>query len=133
MEEDDVLIDEDQMEDELPDDGEVEEEFMVDGVSQSFPKLTPTAAGTKGSIRRIPVPPHRYTPLRNDWVKICSPIVHNLKLQIRMNPKQRTIEIRVIQFTKKIIKSNLLIIHFYFQKKKVFRTYRRYWYITKGC
>ena len=102
MDEDEVLIDEEQMEDELPEDGD-DEEFMVDGVAaQSFPKLTPTAAGTKGSIRRIPVPPHRYTPLRNDWVKICSPIVHNLKLQIRMNPKQRTIEIRTSEHTEEI-------------------------------
>lgn len=46
-------------------------------------------------MRRIPVPSHRYTPLRNDWVKICTPIVQNMKLQIRMNPKQRQIEIRV--------------------------------------
>merc|ERR1712000_579198 len=56
----------------------------------------------KPAMRRIPVPSHRYTPLRNDWVKICTPIVQNMKLQIRMNPKQRQIEIRTSEHTEDI-------------------------------
>ncbi|KAJ1835386.1 pre-rRNA-processing protein pno1, partial [Coemansia sp. RSA 2708] len=36
--------------------------------------------------RRVRVPPHRFSPLKRDWLKIYSPIVEHLKLQIRMNP-----------------------------------------------
>ena len=50
-------------------------------------------------MRRINVPPHRFAPLKNDWLGICTPIVHNLKLQIRMNPRKMTVDIRVIIFT----------------------------------
>ena len=46
-------------------------------------------------MRKIAIPAHRYTPLRNDWLKICTPIVHNLKLQIRVNTKSRKVEIKV--------------------------------------
>jgi RNA-binding protein PNO1 len=31
-------------------------------------------------MRRIPVPPHRITPLRNNWEKIVTTIVENMKL-----------------------------------------------------
>ncbi|KAJ1938214.1 pre-rRNA-processing protein pno1 [Linderina pennispora] len=48
----------------------------------------------KNEFRRIRVPPHRFAPLKNDWLKIYSPIVEYLKLQVRMNPKSRMIEIR---------------------------------------
>ncbi|KFD71151.1 hypothetical protein M514_05007 [Trichuris suis] len=45
--------------------------------------------------RRIPVPAHRYNPLRENWVKIYSPIVEHLKLQIRFNTRSRNVEIRL--------------------------------------
>ncbi|KAJ1901400.1 pre-rRNA-processing protein pno1 [Kickxella alabastrina] len=49
--------------------------------------------------RRIRVPPHRFSPLKTDWLKIYSPIVEYLKLQVRMNPKSRMIEIRSCEET----------------------------------
>lgn len=57
--------------------------------------LTPLQNG-KPATRRVQVPEHRYTPLRNDWTKICTPIVQHLKLQIRMNLKKRTVDLRVL-------------------------------------
>ncbi|KAJ2080644.1 pre-rRNA-processing protein pno1 [Coemansia sp. RSA 988] len=56
----------------------------------------------RGEFRRIRVPPHRLTPLKRDWLKIYSPIVEHLKLQIRMNPKTRMIEIRTCDDTEDI-------------------------------
>lgn len=44
--------------------------------------------------RKVPVPPHRLTPLRNNWTKIYPPLVEHLKLQVRMNLKTKTVELR---------------------------------------
>ncbi|KAL0222226.1 hypothetical protein RCL1_002080 [Eukaryota sp. TZLM3-RCL] len=49
--------------------------------------------------RSVPVPPHRYTPLKNQWMDIYTPIVQNLKLQIRMNLKKRSVDIRTCELT----------------------------------
>ena len=35
-------------------------------------------------IRKVPIPPHRYTPLRENWLKIFTPVVDHLHLQIRL-------------------------------------------------
>ncbi|XKL67117.1 hypothetical protein PGB90_010537 [Kerria lacca] len=48
----------------------------------------------KREIRKISVPAHRYTPLRENWLKIVSPIIEHLNLQIRFNLKSRNVEIR---------------------------------------
>lgn len=47
------------------------------------------------NMRRIFVPPHRYTPLKNNWIDIIRPIVEHMKLQIRMNIKMKCIEVRI--------------------------------------
>ncbi|KAJ2657933.1 pre-rRNA-processing protein pno1 [Coemansia sp. RSA 1200] len=56
----------------------------------------------RNEFRRIRVPPHRFSPLKNDWLKIYSPIVEYLKLQIRMNPKSRVIEIKTCAETEDV-------------------------------
>lgn len=45
------------------------------------------------------IPPNRMTPLKNNWEKICQTVVHNMKLQIRMNPKKKTVDIRECEET----------------------------------
>jgi len=52
------------------------------------------ADGVASEERCIPVPPHRLTPLKSNWLKICQPVVEHMKLQIRYNPKRRAVEIR---------------------------------------
>ena len=50
--------------------------------------------GTAFESRRIPVPNHRLTPLKQNWMQIYQPIVEHLKLQIRFNTKRRCVELR---------------------------------------
>lgn len=46
-------------------------------------------------MRKIAVPANRYTPLKESWMKIFTPVVEHLKLQIRFNLKTRHVELRV--------------------------------------
>ena len=58
------------------------------------PKIIKKKSKENKEIRKIVVPSHRYTPLRENWVKIVGPIVEHLKLQIRFNTKSRCVELR---------------------------------------
>ncbi|PKY04004.1 hypothetical protein P168DRAFT_268577 [Aspergillus campestris IBT 28561] len=49
--------------------------------------------------RKVPVPPHRMSPLKSYWAKIYPPLVEHLKLQVRMNIKNRAVELRTSKFT----------------------------------
>jgi RNA-binding protein PNO1 len=51
----------------------------------------------KGEFRRVPIPPHRMTPLKREWVNLYTPMVEMLGLQVRMNVKRRAVEIKVIE------------------------------------
>lgn len=50
-------------------------------------------------VRKIPIPAHRYTPLKENWMKIFTPVVENLHLQIRFNLKSRNVELRTCKET----------------------------------
>eukprot|EP00052_Salpingoeca_macrocollata_P033411 m.8321 g.8321 ORF g.8321 m.8321 type:complete len:233 (+) comp5103_c0_seq1:114-812(+) len=66
----------------------------------SFPALSAAEMSDgRSELRRIPVPPHRFTPLRENWMKIFTPIVEHMKLQIRMNTKHRQVEIKTCEAT----------------------------------
>ncbi|XP_035883947.1 RNA-binding protein PNO1 isoform X1 [Phyllostomus discolor] len=56
----------------------------------------------KEETRKIPVPANRYTPLKENWLKIFTPIVEHLGLQIRFNLKSRNVEIRTCKETKDV-------------------------------
>ena len=49
--------------------------------------------------RRVRCPAHRYTPLRNDWESILTPLVQYLKLQVRFNTKTRSVELKTSAHT----------------------------------
>lgn len=68
--------------------------------SSSALAFPPVAAGAekktlKSEMRRIPMPPHRMTPLKKDWLSIFGPLTEILGLQVRMNVQRRCVEIRV--------------------------------------
>ncbi|KZZ94840.1 KH domain containing protein [Moelleriella libera RCEF 2490] len=54
---------------------------------------------TRVEARKIPVPPHRMTPLKRAWPQVYPPLVEHLKLQCRMNIKRKTVELRTSQHT----------------------------------
>jgi len=110
MEEEDSNRHEDGLDEDEGDEGEVDEEEFENenGIATSlsvvvpnFPPLGPQvlSAKSKAEVRKIPVPPHRFTPVKNEWMKLYTPIVDQLKLQIRMNPKMKCIEIRTSPHT----------------------------------
>ena len=64
-----------------------------------FSPLKPKVGRGKAEKRKIPVPPNRMTPLKDNWEKIYVPIVQHMKLQIRMNLKTKQIELRTSEHT----------------------------------
>jgi RNA-binding protein PNO1 len=49
--------------------------------------------------RKIPIPPHRFSPLKSSWSSIYPPLNQHLKLQVRMNMKDRAVELRTSRHT----------------------------------
>ncbi|XP_075258310.1 RNA-binding protein pno1-like [Convolutriloba macropyga] len=58
--------------------------------------------GVKQETRTLRVPSNRYTPLKQQWMKICTPIVEHLLLQVRFNLGTQCVEIRSCKDTKDI-------------------------------
>uniref|UniRef100_A0A8B9BDM5 RNA-binding protein PNO1 n=1 Tax=Anser brachyrhynchus TaxID=132585 RepID=A0A8B9BDM5_9AVES len=67
----------------------------------AFPALPAEALAVGGGeVRKVAVPANRYTPLKENWMKIFTPVVEHLQLQIRFNLKTRNVEIKTCQETK---------------------------------
>jgi len=49
--------------------------------------------------RKVPIPPHRMTPLKTAWPKMYPPLVEHLKLQVRTNIKAKAVELRTSNAT----------------------------------
>ena len=67
-----------------------------------FDKIKITDLGVKNEYRRIPVPRHRFTPLKQNWESILKTLVEHMKLQVRMNTKRRAVEIRTSKATEDV-------------------------------
>jgi len=70
----------------------------------AFPALSASAGHTslKSETRRVPIPPHRMTPIKKEWINIFSPLTEILGLQVRMNVQRKCVEIRTSKQTKDI-------------------------------
>lgn len=79
---------------------EVSEETAV--TLPAFPPVKREKLDSAVEIRKIAVPAHRYSPLKENWMKLFTPIVEHLHLQIRFNLKNRQVEIRTCKDTKDI-------------------------------
>jgi RNA-binding protein PNO1 len=66
------------------------------------PKFAPASAvplAFRREQRKVPIPPHRMTPLKTAWPKMYPPLVEHLKLQVRTNIKAKAVELRTSNAT----------------------------------
>lgn len=113
MDDETDLADKSTMDDTMNEEYDTEDEELLisqsqnaqeeDDQSQEMPikklKFPPISAEKladgKFEMRKIHIPPNRYNPLKENWMKIYTPVVEYLKLQIRFNLKTRNVELRV--------------------------------------
>ncbi|EOD50557.1 K-like protein [Neofusicoccum parvum] len=79
---------------------EEEETMQVD--TEGRPHFAPSKdipLSMRVETRKVPIPPHRMTPLKASWPKIYPPLVEHLKLQVRMNIKNKAVELRSSKHT----------------------------------
>ncbi|KAF2141805.1 uncharacterized protein K452DRAFT_250661, partial [Aplosporella prunicola CBS 121167] len=77
-----------------------EDSMQVD--TEGRPSFAPAAdvpLALRVETRKVPIPPHRMTPLKANWPKIYPPLVEHLKLQVRMNIKSKAVELRTSRHT----------------------------------
>jgi len=85
------------------DEFEGEEGEEQDPSKPNFSALTAAEmSGGKVLFRRVAVPTHRFTPLKEKWMDLYQPIVKHMKLQIRMNLKTRCVELRTSEHTEEV-------------------------------
>ena len=48
------------------------------------------------------MPPHRLTPLQEKWEELLNPLVEHLLLQVRYNPRKKTVELKTSDHTEDI-------------------------------
>jgi RNA-binding protein PNO1 len=53
----------------------------------------------RSEMRKVSIPPHRMTPLKQNWPTIYPPLVEHLQLQVRMNIKRKQVELRTSKHT----------------------------------
>lgn len=59
-----------------------------------FQSQADSGSKVKLETRKVPIPPHRMSPLKAAWPKIYPPLVEFLKLQVRMNLRSKAVELR---------------------------------------
>jgi len=77
----------------------MEDEVLLQLKPAPFAPLKKEKLADGSEIRKVPVPQHRYSPLKENWMKIFEPIVEHLKLQVRFNLKSKCVEIRTCKDT----------------------------------
>jgi hypothetical protein len=79
------------VEERMEQEGEVEMEVdfkdpiegKTEGAEASGGEKGPEERQTEVDVRRVRIPPHKYSQLKTHWPKIVAPVTQHLKLQIR--------------------------------------------------
>lgn len=80
--------------------GQEDTEMHID--EEGRPRFAPAKfaeSHIRVEVRKVAIPPHRMTPLKAVWPKIYPPLVEHLKLQVRMNIKNKAVELRTSKHT----------------------------------
>eukprot|EP00566_Odontella_aurita_P037471 CAMPEP_0113537472 /NCGR_PEP_ID=MMETSP0015_2-20120614/6846_1 /TAXON_ID=2838 /ORGANISM="Odontella" /LENGTH=281 /DNA_ID=CAMNT_0000436973 /DNA_START=143 /DNA_END=989 /DNA_ORIENTATION=- /assembly_acc=CAM_ASM_000160 len=88
--------------DEMDEDGVDGEQQAQQAVADqpTFQRLNAMKARRgRSEYRRVRCPAHRYTPLRENWEHILTPLVEYLRLQVRFNTKTRSVEMKTSSHT----------------------------------
>ena len=78
------------------------ETINKEGKDIDFDQVQVKDLAIKTEHRRIPVPRHRFAPLKTNWDSILKTLVEHMKLQVRMNTKRRAVELRTSSLTEDI-------------------------------
>lgn len=73
--------------------------MQAEDLIQAPEKVNNTNKKASLELQSVAIPPNRMTPLKNNWEKICETVVKNMKLQIRLNLKKKTVDVRECQET----------------------------------
>lgn len=85
----------------VQEEGESDIEMHVDEEGRPrFNPAKPVETQFKIETRKVAIPPHRMTPLKSAWPKIYPPLVEHLNLQVRVNTKNKAVEMRTSKLTK---------------------------------
>ncbi|KAK8113986.1 Pre-rRNA-processing protein PNO1 [Apiospora kogelbergensis] len=77
-------------------------EPQMDVDEEGKPHFAPardTGSVARIETRKVPIPPHRMSPLKATWPKIYPVIVEHLALAVRMNVKSKAVELRTTRKT----------------------------------
>lgn len=99
---DDLMIDDTvTVEGGAPQSADVDDTLQFAPISAASLAASQASAGSvaKSQLRKIPIPPHRMSPLKRDWPKIYTPLVEQANLMVRMNPRTRSVEIKTSKHT----------------------------------
>lgn len=90
----DSIVEDQNIEQDKKDDDATPGVVLDEAGKPKFAAASQSGMKVKLESRKVPIPPHRMSPLKNTWVKIYPPLVEHLKLQVRMNLKTKTVELR---------------------------------------
>jgi RNA-binding protein PNO1 len=62
-------------------------------------KPAAASGAVKREARSVKIPHHRFPPLKKVWLEVYTPIVEQCKLEIRMNLKTRSVDLRTCDAT----------------------------------
>ncbi|RIA96484.1 hypothetical protein C1645_796161 [Glomus cerebriforme] len=103
---DETMIDAEYIPNNLVSEEQIEETGMLVEEEETIikPKFRPATINELNNgipqVRKIPVPPNRFKPLKKDWKKFYEPLVKHLNLQVRMNTRSNRVELRTSKYTK---------------------------------
>jgi RNA-binding protein PNO1 len=78
---------------------DIDEKDLVSSQPPEFAQVNAEELTGGVQFRSVPVPANRMTPLKKHWEEIYVPIVKHMKVQVRMNTRRKSVELRTCKET----------------------------------